>query len=184
MLTQHSAQHRLQSDASPAAGRPVSQAVGRLLVDQEKQRKGKMDTLTHAEKESIEEEIKKAIGDLIQGCETLDMDMAFGMFSNSPDFLMIGTDGTYCDYNTYLGNNIDYLKTCSNFKLTTHGKKIRILDRNTAIYSWSYGAEATLKTGERDIIEKAGASFVFRRMGDEWKVVYYHEASVPPTRLS
>ncbi len=43
---------------------------------------------------------------------------------------------------------------------------------------------ATLKTGEQDIIENAGASFVFSRVNDEWKVIYYHESSSPPTRRS
>lgn len=134
------------------------------------------------EEEVIVEEIRNVIGNLVRGCETLDMDLAFGMFLDSPDFLMIATDGSYSDYNTYLRNNIDYLETCSSFRLTTYGEKVRILDRKTAIYSWAYGAEATLKTGEKDIIEKAGATFVFRKTGGEWKVVYYHEASLPPTR--
>ena len=143
-----------------------------------------MDILTSTEKEAIAKEIRGAIDNLIRGCETLDMDMAFGIFLDFPDFLMIGTDGAYSDHDAYLRNNIAYLETCSSFKLTTYGEKIRILDRNTAIYSWAYGAEATLKTGEKDIVEKAGASFVFRKTDDEWKVVYYHESSLPPTRIS
>ena len=143
-----------------------------------------MNTLTSTEKDAIAQEIKKVIGDLIQGCETLDMELAFGMFHDSPDFIMIGTDGTQCDYETYLKNNLDYLGACSSFKLTTFSGKTRVLDHETAIYSWAYRAEATLKTGEKDIVEKAGASFVFRKINDEWKVVYYHEASVPPKRIS
>jgi hypothetical protein len=140
--------------------------------------------LSNSEKETIQKELHAAIDTLIAGCETLDMESAFGVFSDSPGFLMMGTDGSLCDHQTYLNNNVDYLMTCSSFELTTFKQEVRILDRDTAVFSWAYGARATLKTGEQDIVENAGATFLFRRLNDEWKVVYYHESSVPPTRIS
>jgi len=140
-------------------------------------------SLTNAEKEQIQQEIKAAINTLILGCENLDMDLAFSIFANSPDFLMMGTDGMLCDYQTYLKNNIDYLRTCASFKLTTYREEIRIIAPEIAIYSWAYGAEAILKTGEQDIIENAGASFVFEKVNGGWKVAYYHESSTPPKRI-
>lgn len=82
--------------------------------------------LLNSEKAKIKKELQEAIHTLIAGCEALDMELAFGIFSNSPDFLMMATDGSLCDYQTYLNNNVDYL----------------------------------------------------------WKVVYYHESSLPPTRVS
>ena len=140
--------------------------------------------LSSTEKEKIEKDIRDAIHTLIAGCEALDMEAAFGIFSDSPNFLMMGTDGSLCDYQTYLNNNIDYLRTCSSFKLTTFRGEIRILGRDTAIFSWAYKAEAILHTGDQDIVENAGATFVFSRVSDTWKVVYYHEASVPVKRVS
>jgi hypothetical protein len=135
------------------------------------------------EKGRIQKEIEEVLKALIAGCEVLDMEMAFGMFSDSPEFLMMGTDGSLCDYQTYLNDNINYLTSCSSFDLTTFRKEIRVLDRSTATLAWAYKAEATLKTGERDIFEKAGASFVFRKMNGEWKVVYYHESTAPPIHI-
>jgi len=120
---------------------------------------------------------------LIEGCENLDMDMAFDLFNNSPEFLMMGTGGSVCDYQTYLKDNIEYLETCSRFKLTTFREEIRVLNRDAALFSWAYGVEATLKTGEKDIVEHAGASFIFGRRDNEWKVMYYHESSTPPKRI-
>lgn len=140
--------------------------------------------LSSSEKERIEDELQAAVDSLIAGCEALDMELAFGAFSDSADFLMMGTDGSLCDYQTYLRNNIEYLMTCSSFELTTLDQEIRVLNRDVAVLSWAYKAEATLKTGERDVVERAGASFVFGRVNGEWKVVYYHESSVPPTRVS
>jgi hypothetical protein len=140
--------------------------------------------LSNSEKETIEKELHAALDALIAGCEALDMELAFAIFSGSPGFLMMGTDGSLCDYQTYLHNNVDYLMTCSSFELTTFKKEVRVLDRDTAVLSWAYGARATLKTGEQDIVENAGATFLFRRLDGEWKVVYYHESSAPPIRIS
>jgi hypothetical protein len=143
----------------------------------------KTDSLLSAEQGRIKEELRGAINTLIRGCEALDMELAFSVFSDSPDFLMMGTDGSRCNYQTYVNNNVDYLRTCSSFELTTFSEEIRILNRDVAIFSWAYGAKATLKTGEQDIVEKAGATFVFGKVENEWKVVYYHESSLPATRL-
>ena len=140
------------------------------------------DRLSSSEKGKIKQELQDAMNTLIVGCEALDMELAFGIFSDSPDFLMMGTDGSLCDYQTYLNNNIDYLMNCSSFKLTTLKQELRILKRDVAVLSWAYRAEATLKTDERDIVESAGASFVFNKVDSDWKVVYYHESSLPPTR--
>jgi hypothetical protein len=129
--------------------------------------------LSNTVKEEIGKELREAIHTLIRGCGTLDMEMAFQIISDSPDFLMMGTDGSLCDYQTYLEDNKNYLMGCSNFKLATFKEEIRILDRELAIFSWAYGAEATLKTGERDLVENAGASFVFNKVDGEWKVVLF-----------
>ncbi len=137
-----------------------------------------------AEKGKIEDELNSAINRLISGCEKLDMALAFEIFSDSSEFLMMGTDGSLCDYQTYLKNNIDYLSGCESFKLITFDRKIRIINSEVAIFSWAYGVEAKLRTGDIDIIDNAGASFVFRKIENTWKVVYYHESSVPPKRNS
>jgi hypothetical protein len=138
--------------------------------------------LTIAEKETIERELREALDTLTAGCEKLDMELAFRIFADSPDFLMMGADGSLCDYQTYLKNNVDYLMDCSTFTLTTLQREYRILGSNTAILSWVYKAEAGFKNGERDVFDRAGASFVFRKMKDDLKVVYYHESSLPPRR--
>ena len=46
--------------------------------------------LSNSEKEAITKQLKLAIGRLIRGCQTLDMEMAFDVFLDSPDFLARG----------------------------------------------------------------------------------------------
>jgi hypothetical protein len=139
----------------------------------------KREELSQEECKLIKKEINNKISELIRGCEQLNMELAFSIFDNSDDFLMIGTDGTQVKYNNYISSNVEYLQTCEKFGLSTKNKEIRIIDRDTVIYSWSFSAEALLKSGERDTIEGAGASFIFRRKNNQWKVIYYHESSSP-----
>jgi hypothetical protein len=143
-----------------------------------------MEHISLSNKEKIEIEIQTIIETLIQGCEALDMDMAFSMFANIPEFIMMGTDGSQVDHETYVNNNIAYLSDCSAFELTTFNSETRVLDENTAIYSWAYAAKATLKSGDVDMVDNAGATFIFHKLNGEWKVVYYHEATVPPRRIA
>ena len=140
--------------------------------------------LSSSEIAGIEKSLKDVVGGLIKGCETLDMELAFDLFWDSHDFRMIAMDGSMCDYQTYLRNNIEYLETCSSFELTTLQAEITVLASDLAVYSWIYQAKATLNSGEQDVVDKAGASFVFKRLGDTWKAIHYHESTLPPTRVT
>ncbi len=138
--------------------------------------------VSESERKKIEAEILAMLDRLIVGCESLDMDAAFGPFSRSSEFRMIGADGSLCDFETFYGNNVSYLETCSAFSLTTIAADVLVLRSDLAVLSWIYRAEATLKTGERDVIERAGATFVFEKREGGWVAVRYHESSLPPIR--
>jgi hypothetical protein len=139
---------------------------------------------TSSDAKRIEQELRDTVAMLIAGCEALDVDLAFGLFWDSPEFRMIGMDGSLCDYATYVRDNVDYRSTCTSFELTTIDDEIRFLGPGLAIYSWIYRAEATLQTGERDVFENAAATFVFEKLGGEWKAVYYQESALPPKRTA
>jgi hypothetical protein len=66
--------------------------------------------LLQTDVEQIKNEITQAVKTVITGCETLDIERAFQVFWDSPDFRMISMDGGLCDYQTYVQNNLE----CSN----------------------------------------------------------------------
>lgn len=136
--------------------------------------------LSDSEREKIEKEIKGRIETLITQFESLNTDLAFGIYANSDDFVMVSSDGFLLDYETFFNGNKKYLETCSSFKLTTIEEQIKVVSSDLVVFSWIYKAEATLKTGEKNIWDRAGASFLFKKTNDEWKVVYYHESALPP----
>ncbi len=138
--------------------------------------------MSETDRKGIEDEIREALDCLITGCETLDMELAFSPFSRSPEFRMIAADGSLCNFATYYDNNVSYLETCSAFSLTTIASDVLVLRPDLAVLSWIYKAVATFKSGEQDIIDRAGASFVFEKRNGEWKAIHYHESSLPPVR--
>ena len=144
--------------------------------------KNKSSMITEKEIDIIKNEVKSEIDSLIIGCESLDMHLAFKVFSKSPDFFMIASDGNYYDYQTFFNNNKVYLESCSKFELFTTRLDIKVLTSDLVIVSWLYKAVATLETGDQDIIEKAGATFLFKKLDNEWKVINYHESSLPPEK--
>ncbi len=139
--------------------------------------------LSDVEKKQIASAVKAAVDTVIAGCEALDMEMAFAPFLDAPEFCMMRADGSLCDYQTYIQDNVDYLSTCARFDLTTVQTEINVLAADLAIFSWVYKVVATLKSGEQDVIDNAGASFTFKKLGDEWKVIYYQESTLPPVRI-
>ncbi|MBN2499533.1 MAG: hypothetical protein JXB38_02135 [Anaerolineales bacterium] len=139
--------------------------------------------LSDVEKAKIESEVKAAVDTVIAGCETLDMEMAFAPFLDAPEFRMMRADGSLCDYGTYIKENVDYLSTCASFDLTTVQTEIKVLSADLAIFSWVYNVVATLKNGEQDVFDSAGASFVFKKMDGAWKVIYYQESTQPPSHI-
>jgi len=112
---------------------------------------------SESKRKKIEAEILAALERLIAGCGALDMGAAFGPFSRSSEFRMIGADGALCDFATFCRNNVSYLETCSAFSVSTIAADVLVLRSDLAVLSWVYRAEATLAGGERDVIERVCA---------------------------
>ena len=127
----------------------------------------------------IEVEILAVLDRLIQGCETLDMDLAFGAFDRSDAFCMVAGDGTLCTFDEYYANNVGYFNHCETFKLETLGTDILVLRDDLAVLTWTYCVDASLTSGVRHQIERAGATFAFQKVEGRWLVVRYHESSSP-----
>ncbi|MBN1215211.1 MAG: DUF3804 family protein [Candidatus Lokiarchaeota archaeon] len=134
------------------------------------------------DQEKIRKEIEYEIDNLIIGCEELNLEKAFKVYSKSKDFFMIAGDGYYYDYQTFFNNNKNYFGILSKFELSTIKRDLKILSSDLVIYSWIYRVRATLKSGEQDILDSAGATFLFKKINNTWKVINYQESSAPPIR--
>ena len=133
--------------------------------------------------EIIIKEIDQVLDDLIASYEALDLDTSFKFFSADPEFFMIGSDGLIYDHETFYNANKMYFSECSKFDLITYIRDIKVLTNDLVLVSWHYKAMATLRTGGKDVFDTAGATFLFKRINGQWKVINYHESSLPPKRI-
>lgn len=131
----------------------------------------------------MEDELRAVVEELIARCEALDLEAAFAVSSRSPDFLMMGADGSLGDFEAFYRNNAEYFAECTAFEIETIDDDIRVLPGGLVRYAWVYRVVATLKTGEKDIFDEAGATFLFDKSGGTWKAVYYQESAQPPRRV-
>jgi len=139
--------------------------------------------LSHAEKAAITAEVKQEIDGLIEGCEQLDMERAFAIFSREPGFYVIAGDGKAYDFPTFYDNNKQYLGACSRFELETSKLDIKVLTRELVVVSWLYKATATYSSGAQDVIEHAGATFVLQKSNGKWVAISYQESNAAPVRI-
>jgi hypothetical protein len=147
-------------------------------------RNAEASVINDAERQAIEKELNAAVAGLIEGCEALDFEKGFRLFVKTDEFRMITLDGQLWDFPTYFKANVDYLGGCSSFKLKTIETRVTVLSRELAAYQWIYSAEAAFPSGDLDVIDRAGATFVFRKADDGWKAVCYQESALPPRRES
>jgi len=128
----------------------------------------------------IERGVRAAVAQVIRGCEALDLEMAFGPYLKTEAFRMVSREGVLCDYRRFFRDNEDYLKRCSEFRLATLAEYLGVLGPHAAVFLWVYRAEAVFESGVSEVFDPAAATFVFREMDGEWRIVSYHESGVPP----
>ncbi|MBN1406255.1 MAG: nuclear transport factor 2 family protein [Calditrichaceae bacterium] len=132
------------------------------------------------DEKTIINEIDQILDDLSASYELLDVERSFSFFSDDPDFFMIGSDGLIYDHETFYMANKMYFNECSKFELITYFKDIKVLTNTLVLVTWHYKAIATRFTGGREIFDPAGATFLFRKIDGQWKVVNYQESAQAP----
>jgi ketosteroid isomerase-like protein len=138
------------------------------------------DRLSSQDQERIKQEVTQAFQIILQNSERADLDAALRLYSDTPDFVGIFGDGTMNDYKAFEKANREYFDKVSKQQITMLKDKIIILSEDAAIYAWQGKCLVSLKSGRTMSMNPFAATLVFRRIGNEWKVVYSHESSLPP----
>lgn len=136
--------------------------------------------LTAEKKQAIETEILGLTKAFFQEVEKLDIERCMTYFANTPDFLAVNPDGTFGDYNALKKLNADGFSQMAGFKLTPQKEAIRVLSDTQALYTFTVGQAATLKTGQKIKYEHVAGTMLFTKINGAWKATFYHESAAPP----
>jgi ketosteroid isomerase-like protein len=138
--------------------------------------------MTAQEQETAKKEIREVVNVILQSAQKLDVEAVLQPYSNSADFILINPDGSMADYQGAKNGTADFIRPLSALKFTTVNDEFRFLPNNIVICAWLGTCEMTLKTGEYSKIEKYGVSMVFRKINNNWKIIYSHESASTPVQ--
>jgi hypothetical protein len=135
--------------------------------------------MTTQEQVTAKKEIKEVVNLIFQGLEKLDVEKAFQPYLNTSDFILFTVYGNMIDYQGAKNEHAAWFKTLSSIKVTTIREKFRFLPDNIVIYPWLGKFEMALKTGQQVTVD-FGVTMIFRKINNQWKVVYQQTSQVPP----
>jgi uncharacterized protein (TIGR02246 family) len=140
--------------------------------------------MTPQGQESAKKEIREVIDRLLQAADALDAEALLSSYWNSPDFILLTTQGSMVDYQGAKAGFAGMYQVLTALKFTTFKDEFRFISENTVLCAWTGKCDATYKTGERATIETYAFTFVFKKLDDQWKVVYSHESASPPVLVT
>ena len=133
------------------------------------------------QQETEKKEIKNVINQIFQNLEKLDAEAAFQPYLNTPDFILFTVQGSMADYQGAKNGHAAWFKTLTSIKVTTLKEEFRFLPDNLVIYPWLGKFEMTPKSGEQ-LAVNFGVTMIFRKIDNQWKVIYQQTAQVPPVQ--
>lgn len=136
--------------------------------------------LTLEEKEIAKKEISAQVEKIVEGAGQLDIEMAMVPYSNSSDFLIVNGDGTFLDYNEMKEVNAESFEQLNLMKFVTQNEEFRFLTKDDVLLTWYGQNKFELKTGEKMKIESYIGTMLFKKIDDEWKIIYAHESASAP----
>lgn len=73
--------------------------------------------------------------------------------------------------------NAESFKQLGLMKFVTKNEKFRFLTKNKVLVTWYGQNEFELKTGEKMEIKSYLGTMLFKKIGNEWKIIYAHESA-------
>ena len=136
--------------------------------------------MTLQEQDLAKKEINEVLNQQLQAASTLDAEALMQSYSNSPDFVLLSSNGSMADYQETKNGTAEMYKSLTALKFTTIKNEFRFLPGNVVICAWLGKCDVTFKTDERATIDSYAITFVFKKLDNSWKIIYSHESASPP----
>jgi len=133
--------------------------------------------LSDAQKEKIIGEVKEEVSTFFKGCEEVNLDMCMKPMHDSPDFLYIN-NGYAFTYKECLDVFRPVFDTYLNQKITILDEKYSFPDNSTVLYSNHCKSLTNFKDGHAVLQDPTVMLFIFKKIDEEWKVIYGVESHV------
>ena len=139
--------------------------------------------LTQQQKDQIISEVK-AVGDSAMAAfQKMDWKGGLQFYANTPDWVMFNADGTDWDYKkteaTMVGMTDLSGNPMTSWKWTTTSQRFMVVNKDMVAIAWVGKDESTMKSGDIVVYDPHAYTWIMKRMGGQWKVVWSHDSGVP-----
>jgi uncharacterized protein (TIGR02246 family) len=131
----------------------------------------------------IRQEIEQKTLALIQAYEKADVEAVLKFYWDDPSFLIANEKGKVRDSAAYRKAMQADFQNIAAEMIHTRKQELRILSEDTVIVAWQGPCEFKKKDGSLYAYEVFAATFVFKRIGGDWKIIYSHESGPPAKRI-
>jgi hypothetical protein len=135
--------------------------------------------LTDTEKNDIIEAViatAHAIGDAVN---QINFPNFKNFFMESPDFMTVTPRGKILNYDQYMKSEQDFFESVSTLQLSIVNESAKVLERTLAVYTVQLKVNAILKSGKKLTFDNIVYTEIYRKSGDQWKIIYVQEAGQP-----
>lgn len=135
------------------------------------------DPLSAKQEAAIQQEVTRAYAEFVLACERVDLAGALRAYPGTPDFHHAVMDGAIAEFPRFREILADFLASCTAQKAFTKRQEVYVTGPDTALLVWSGALEIIWKNRPVQRLEPYSVTFLFRRIGGEWKIVFQHESS-------
>ncbi len=118
-----------------------------------------------------------------EASQRLDIDAALKDVWGDPRALLVVSEGHPMPVAEFREEMRGFYASMAAMKFTTLGEEVRVLGSDLVLDAWTYRVEGAAKSGGRFVIETETATFLVRRIGGAWKIIFFQEAASPMQRL-
>ncbi len=123
------------------------------------------------QEDQITNEVKIICDSIVVRWQRLDVDGCFDYYSRD---LVVVNGSLRLDFQAYKKGLAQYAPTLVATKWTTIRKDILVLTADLALCTGVWKTEDFLKSGDKEIYNPIAYSLLFKKINDQWKVIYSH----------
>jgi steroid delta-isomerase-like uncharacterized protein len=137
--------------------------------------------LSEKKQATVRQELTQVMKEYITACEHVDSAAATMKFAaDVPEFRFADIDGKRYDYAGFKKSVTDFFAGLSAMKVTTRNQDILVLGPDTTLVIWHGAIDLIQKDGSVLRFDPYNVTFLFKRFGGTWKIVFQHESCLPP----
>jgi hypothetical protein len=102
-------------------------------------------------------------------------------FHDSPEFVAYYPDGSRSDFQTFKKAMLDFCSSGGTARVMDQSEEFTVLTKEYVVCSFTGKSELTTNTGDKVIYNSYAATWIFRNMSGEWRIVYSHESATITT---